>query len=656
VTEFFSFTIIGVVTGAIYAIAATGLVVTYTTTGIFNFGHGALGMVMAFTFWQLSAAWGVPSWLSLILVLFVIAPLTGVLLERILFRRLHDAPVGVTLVVTVGLLVMMLGIGQTIWPGNVARNVPRFFEGSNIEVFNVFVSYHQISVLVAASLVAFGLRMLLFSTRLGVAMRAVVDNRELAAQNGALPEQIAGFSWAVGASLAALSGIFLAPTLTLSHIVLTLLVINGYAAAILGRLQSLPLTFVGAMCIGLAESYIIGYGPRWEFGEGWLGNEAVLLSLRPVIPVIFLFSILVFLPQARLRAGRIGVGVASPRVPDLRSSLRAAGAFLGAAFVASFFLNDVWLLNLSGGFVLGMVMLSLVLLSGYGGQVSLSQLVFVGIGAAVMGKMFPGGSVVGILVAGLVAAAIGALVALPALRLQDLYLALATFSVGLFAEKIIFNHPKLFDSGGNILFEPLQAGPISLAGDRAQYMVAVFGFAAFGVIVLAIRRGAFGRRLSAMSDSPAACATLGMNILGTKVAVFAVSAFLAGSAGALFGTVRSSAGSLDFGVIQSLFIYLLVTIGGITSVTGAFIGGVVVTILPEIQTRYLPDVDLQGLFIGVGAIVVSRYPNGFAGVIFDRYAAWKHRRAAVGDEDVPVGLSASSESDVSDVALAAGSR
>lgn len=630
-SDLLRFTIVGVVNGAVYAIAASGLVVTYTTTGIFNFAHGALGMVLAFAYWELSVNQGVPVVVSLVLVLGVLAPLLGIVLERVLFRRLSRAPVAVSLVVTVGLLVLLLGAAQSLWPPE-SRVLPDFFPDQTVHTLGIVISYHQLTIIVVGLAVAFGLRLLLFQTRLGVSMRAVVDDPDLAAQNGILPERVAASSWAVGVVLAGIAGILLAPALTLDQIGLTLLVVNGYAAAILGRLRNLPLTYGGALIIGLIQSYLVWAAGDFSFGTGVLGNNDVLNELNPIVPVLFLFGVLVFLPQARLSVGR-AVGVAQPRVPDLNRSLRAAVFFVIAAYAVSFLLSDIRLLDASVGLVLGMVMLSLVLLTGYGGQIALCQFSFVGIGALVMGKFFADGQLIGVLAAAVVTGLVGALVAIPALRLQDLYLALVTFAVALFADEIIFDHPDAFDSGGNIFFDGMALGPVELSGDRTRFLVAAVGFAAFGVLVLAIRRGPFGRRLAALSDSPAASATLGMNVLTTKAAVFAVSAAMAGAAGALYGPIRGSAGSLDFDVVRSLFVFLLATIGGITTVTGAFIGGVVFTALPIIQNEWLSDeVQLTGLFIGVGAIVVSRSPHGFAGALL----GWLARLRRSESHEAPV--------------------
>ena len=623
-TEFLQLTVVGIIIGSVYAVTASGLVVTYTTSGVFNFGHGALGMILAFTYWQIRVDWGVPTWLAVVLTVFVAAPLLGIALERILFRRLSDASTAVSLVVTIALLVILLGAGVSIWPPTQARTVGQFFAGETIEVLDIVISYHELITLAVAIGVAVGLRLLLFGTRLGVAMRAVVDNRELAAQNGVLPERVSAMAWAIGSMLAGAGGVLLASVLGLEHVFLTLLVINGYAAAILGKLRSLPLTFAGAMVLGLGESYLNGYSAKpWaQFGEGWIGNGNVLAELAPSFAVLFLFAVLVGFPQARLSAGRL-VREATPRVPSLPASLRNAGVFVAVAIVASFVIPEDRLFDATEGLVLGMIMLSVVLLTGYGGQVALCQFAFVGIGALVMGKVAADGQLAGIVVSGLVAAAVGAVVAIPALRLQPLYLALVTFSVALFCEKVVFEHPRAFGSDGSIFFDGVALGPLDVTGRRASMLVAAVGFAVFAVAVLAIRRSAFGRRIAAMSDSPAASATLGMNILGTKIAVFATSAFLAGAAGGLYAATRGSAGKLDFTAIEGLLIFLLVTIGGLTSVSGAFIGGVVSAGLVIVQSEWLADtsladLDLRGLFIGGGALLISRAPNGFAGLAFAR--------------------------------------
>src|SRR4051812_44883460 len=150
VTEWLSFTVVGLVTGCVYALIATGLVVTYTTTGIFNFAHGAIGMIAAFTFWQFWQGWHVNAVLSLLLVLFVIAPAFGLIVERVLMRPLYGASVDMTVVVTLGLLLLLVGLAQLIWKPTVVRTLPQFFNGEGFRLASVLVSWHKV-VAVAAT-------------------------------------------------------------------------------------------------------------------------------------------------------------------------------------------------------------------------------------------------------------------------------------------------------------------------------------------------------------------------------------------------------------------------------------------------------------------------------------------------------------------------
>ena len=600
-TDLLAFTVVGIVTGAVYAVSASGLVVTYTTSGIFNFAHGAIGMFMAFVYWHLDVRAGWPTPVALIVVLFVLAPLMGAVIEGLLIRNLRAATTGVTLVVTLALLVLLLGLASEIWSPQQARIVAPFFNDAEVKIAGVIVSAHELVTIAIAGVIAIFLRLFLFRTRLGITMRAIVDDRELGGLNGVYPERVSQFAWAIGASLAALAGILLAPAITLNHLGLTLLVVNGYAAAMLGRLRSLPWTFTGALILGLADAYVTGYG----------SSLPVISDLKPVLPTIFLFAVLLSLPEVRMRAGRV-VGIVAPRVPAFRESLVRSGVFVAAVAVLSLFLSEFWTFTLASALITGMVLLSLVLLSGYAGQVSLMQMAFVGVGALVMGRLGGDGSILGVLLAGAVAAAFGAVVALPALRVRDIYLALTTLAFALFGEWA-FNQPWLFNRGGILEVGRLDLG-FSLESESSQLILAAVAFSLTAIAVLAIRRGPFGRQLGAMRDSPTACTTLGLNLVATKATTFAASAAIAGVAGALFGGLRTSVTANDFSMLQSLFAFLIVTIGGITTVSGALFGGVSLAIMPEIAKNVGVE-QLQPLGIGLAAIGLAQNPHGVVGQI-----------------------------------------
>ena len=165
--------------------------VTYATTGIFNFAHGALGMIAAFTFWSLSVDLNWPAWLAVLVVLFIEAPLMGLLIERVLMRPLSRAGIDVTLTITLGLLLFLVGLATIIWDPKVARVVPAFFSSDFVGIGGVQLSGEQILVVAVAVLVAIALRLFLHKTRVGTTLRGVVDNRELVALSGASPVRYA---------------------------------------------------------------------------------------------------------------------------------------------------------------------------------------------------------------------------------------------------------------------------------------------------------------------------------------------------------------------------------------------------------------------------------------------------------------------------------
>ncbi|MEY2397621.1 MAG: hypothetical protein QOJ00_795 [Actinomycetota bacterium] len=599
-TSFLAYTVIGIATGCIYALTASGLVVTYTTSGIFNFAHGAIGMLMAFTYWQLTVQQGWPQWLALIVVLGIIAPALGALIQRTLMRRLYGASISTTLVITLGLLLSLIGVATIFWDPGEPRSLPEFFDGHRVKVFSIFVSYHQLTMITVAVLVAIFLRLFLFRTRIGIAMRAVVDDPELAALNGASPDRVAAVSWALGASLAGLAGILLAPLVSLDIILLTLLVINGYAAAMVGRLKSLPLTFVGGLALGLGEAYTIGNLP-----------SNVLNIVKPALPIFFLYAVLLLLPQARLRVGRVVTAHRAPRVASLRESLVAGAGFVAVAAILAAVLSPGDLFTVGQGVVFALIMLSMVLLTGYAGQVSLAQMTFVGVGAFAMGKFFGGGSLLGIIAATVLAGLAGALAALPAIRLQGLYLALSTLAFAQGMSALFFKNANVFGYGGRLVVKRPDILGISFRGDRAFFVLVCITFAACGIGVLALRRGPFGRRLIAMRESPAACATLGLNLTVTKLAVFSLSSAMAGLAGAFYGGLRGQVGLNDFEMLQSLVLLLLVSVAGINTVTGALMGGLTFGLFPKLQ-RALPGIpSLSFLGAGFGAIALGRNPNGW---------------------------------------------
>lgn len=614
--EFLQFLVIGIVAGAIYFVAASGLVVTYATSGVFNFAHGALGMVAAFSYWALHVSLGLPAVPSALIVVLAGGPVAGALLERLLMRRLQGAPTLSTIGVTIGLLLALVGAASFLWNQNETRVVPGFFgPTSAVGVLGVEISYDQLTVMAVAIFVAASIWFLLHRTRLGVAMRAVVDDPELVALSGVSPAGAARTGWMLGASLAALAGVLWVDSgEDLAILTLTLLVVNGYAAAIVGRLRSLPLTFVGAIVLGIAVNMGTGYLPQnWQ-------------DLQSTIPMVLLFLALLVLPEGRLRTVERVPAFRMP-VASRRTSLIGAVTLVAVGVLVSRVLplNEIPLV--SYGVAFAIVALSLVPLTGYAGQISCCQLTFAGLGAFAMARVAGDDSPLGLLAAIALAGAVGALIALPAIRFQGLYLALGTLAFAVAMDYGFFQTSHFGGYGGYLAVGRAPLLGFEFSSGRAYLVLLAVVYALASVGVLALRRSRFGRRLVATHDSSVAASTVGVNVARTRLAVFVLSASLAGLGGALLGGVHFIAEPNDYQMLLSLSMLLLVTVWGVRSVTGVLIAGVGFQLIP-----YFLNDNYAWLYLltGLGAIGISRSPEGVIGDLVSRLGGrgpgWKELR------------------------------
>ena len=472
--KFLAFGVLGLATGAIYAIAASGLVLTYTTSGIFNFAHGALGMVAAFVYWQMRFDWQWPAWISLILVLFVFAPLFGAFIDRVILRGLQGSSEVTKIIVSVGLLVGLIGAVDWIWPPEDRVGFRAFFDGERISLGGNNITYHSIITTVCAIAVAIAPAVPPLPHTFGSVDAGGRRQPGLAELNGARPEpdQCAG----VGGEYQ--------PRRPRRHparrdtqlnvIPLTLLVVNAYAAAIFGRLRNLTATFVGAVILGLANSYLIGYAAELNLDDGTIGSFS-LTGIRISVPMIALFIVLLVLPQSRLRGG--GLLRRRETTPEPTWSMTIFGVAVGMLFVVgiSGWFGRADLLSLNNGLVFALAALSLVPLTGYAGLISLAPLTFAGLGAALMAKLPGGGSIVTLIATMLIVAAIGAVVALPTLRLSGIYLALATGAFAVLMTNLVFNQGAWFPQS-NVDVPPLSLWFVEVETPRGQFIMLTAAF------------------------------------------------------------------------------------------------------------------------------------------------------------------------------------
>jgi branched-subunit amino acid ABC-type transport system permease component len=592
------FIVVGLTSGSVYGLAGTGLVLTYKTSGIFNFAHGTIAALVAFAFYDLRERAHLPWPVALLLCIVVLAPLVALLLER-MGRKLADAPVAMKVVATIGLVVAIQQLIVIRYGAGTLRTRP-FLPTGTFRLFDVQIGVDQVIVMVIALVATLLLTAMFNRTSLGRSMRAVVDNDDLLALTGERPVRVRRAAWYVGTAFAGLSGVLLAPTVGLDGVVLTLLVVQAFGAAAIGMFTSVPLTYVGGLVIGI----LAGLSTKW------VASMPTLNGLPPSLPFIVLFLALVLAPARWLVDF---TRERKPAIAEPRQLSRRARGVGGVALVLLVLrapdLVGTRLPVYTAALAYAVVLLSLALLMRTSGQISLAQLAFAAVGAAASARLATQAGVpwlAAVLLGALTAVPVGAVLAVPAIRRAGLYLALATFGFAVLLERMVFATGLMFGGSATSLDAPR---PSFATSDRAYfYVVVAFVVLAVAVVTL-VHRSRLGRLLRAMADSPLALETYGTNLTVIKVAVFCISAFLAGLGGALLGPVTGNATPANFGALAGLqLIVVLVLVPG-SEVTGALGAAAALSVIPSYVTsaqlnEYLPVV------YGVSAVLVAMSHGG----------------------------------------------
>src|SRR4051812_27392975 len=291
------FIVLGLVDGSVYGLTAMGLVLTYKTTGVFNFAHGAFATGAAYLFFELGSQRGLPWPIALVLTVGLIAGLGGPLMELV-GRRLRAVPVATQVVATVGMLLAIQGTVEAVY-GASAMPFPSFLPAGTVHLPGVVVGLDQLLVLAVALLLAIALFVFFRRSRLGLSMQAVVDNPDLVGLAGTSPVRVRTVAWTIGLAIAALSGVLLGPSLGLNAPLLTLLVVQAFGAAAVGGFATLRAAYVGGLVLGVAADISGKYVRDFQFLSG----------VPRSLPFLFLLGLLLIAPR------RLPRGTASVRPP-----------------------------------------------------------------------------------------------------------------------------------------------------------------------------------------------------------------------------------------------------------------------------------------------------------------------------------------------------
>lgn len=611
-STFWPLVVIGLFTGSIYGLGALGLVLTYKTTGVFNFAFGGVAMFCGFVYWQFHDSWHWTAWVSIPLLLLVVAPLIGLMFE-LLFRPLSGLAAEVPIVVSLALLALA-EVGATLLFGGQERGLETIIPRSTFKVGSFYVGWDQLGTLIVALMAGGLLWWLLRHTRFGTATRAVVDNRDLAAIIGVSGDNVRRVAWMLSSMFAALVGILLSPTQELTTYNLVLVVLVSFAPAVLGRLVSFPWAFGGALGIGVFTSVL----HRWS-------TSGTVANVESAVPWFLLFIFLVVLggrlkePGLSVRpmaasSGSLSTGdlesmSARPRIE--RSVALGVAAFAVAAVLPTV-VPGPQVGVLTYGALWALMAVTLVVLTGWAGQISLAQVSFVGVGAFAVGHWAGahGQNFVPAALAGMaIAVPLGLIVGLPSLRLRGLYLALATLAFALIMDYVVFNSVGISGGLTGLLDHRPRILGVSFASTTSMYELSLGVLGVVLAIAFALRQGPIGRRLRILRDSPLAASTLGVNLTVTKLVTFAVCGVMAAMAGALYGSYLQSINPQNFQFGLSVELLLLVVFAGRSVLTGAVVAGAI-AMIPAFFTSNGSIANYIQLGVALGVIGLGRNPEG----------------------------------------------
>jgi ABC-type branched-subunit amino acid transport system ATPase component/branched-subunit amino acid ABC-type transport system permease component len=655
---FLTLVVSGAVTGAIYSLIASGLTLTYTATGIFNFSYGAVAFSCAYLFYEFHKGLHWSPAVAGIVVIAVYAPLLGILLDVLVFKPLGRATDSAKIMATIGLLVAIPALTEWIMDGLIeifhlglptSTTVLQIGFPAGLGPVpqitwhipgHIPINSNELVVFITAAVCAVALWLLMRMTQLGLQMRAVVDRRNLASIRGINNARTSRYAWMVGTALAALAGVVGAPIIgsisTSDYLTITLV---AAAAAVIGGLRSIPLAFVGGLVLGVAQNLVSGY------------IHVNIAGFNDSVPFAVLFIALVVLARDRSRQGGSTADDAPPLsyISLLPKWRQAAPWVIATAFLIVYiiFLADsFWAGLMVQGLALGLIFLSYVVVTGIGGMVSLAQAAFVTTAGLLTGLLNTQYHVPFFAAAGIalvITMLIGVIVALPAIRLGGLSLALATLALGLIGDNVLFQWNYLNNSTLGWTIPRPVIGPFNFTSNRTMAIAVLVVVGLVMVLIHNLKRSSWGRSIAAVRSSEVAAATSGVAPVRVKLALFALSAFIAGLGGILYVMFQTSADGVGTPTSGALTWLAVVVLFGIRRPAAAVLAGISFassTILLQsgfhwwswvpswLSWNGTTSTEIPLILFGLGAVGLARDPDGFLSHTSGQNHARRVRRAA----------------------------
>ncbi|HEX5947199.1 MAG TPA: ABC transporter permease [Acidimicrobiales bacterium] len=665
--DYLRFLLLGLGSGGVIAALGLGLVLTQRASGVVNLGHAAMGMFGAATFFHLRATGELilpfpglpdhirlspagmrPTFLTALVVTLALSALVGALLDVLVFARLRRAHALARVVASLGLMLFLLAMaGQRFQQGAALLSIDGVLPTASVDVLGVAIPRDRLLLAGLAIVAAGALAATYRFTRFGLATQAAAESEKGALLTGLSPDLLSAANWAIASMLATGATIFIAPITGLAPTTAALLIVPALAAALLGRLDSFAVTVAAGLGIGMVQSATLHFTGTQDWIPGWVPDG----GLQQALPfLIILVSVSWAGNRLPTRGDRVERGLPPSPVPrhPIAWTLGLGGLTLVALLTAS---SD-WRLGIIVSMTGALLALSVVVLTGYVGQISLAPLAFAGVAGFVMARLSSGGWPPALaLVAGVAASlAVGIVTGLPAVRVRGMTLAIATLAAAVAIEELVLRSSALTGSSGAASVPPLRIGPLDLdvaaRGDafpRVAFGIGVLVVLALAALVVAnLRRSPTGLRWLAVRANERAAAAVGIDVARTKLSAFALSSALAGLGGTLLALQRAQLSAESYLVLLSLSLLALTYLGGIASLTGALVAGAlttggIVTVAGGSADSSQVQFAVTGLALMAATVLAPDGARGVASATAARLQRLRVGRSEVGSGNAGVG-------------------
>jgi sulfate-transporting ATPase len=597
-SEFIQFALLGLGLAAVYTLIAQGVVLIYRGSGVVNFAQGTFAMAGAYVYFELhSRGYGFA-----VAALGAIATgaVFGLGMQTFVMRPLRTASSLTRVMATLGVFIAIQA-GAAIRYGDSIHSVPPFLSHSRIDLGSFSIQVDRIELYGIAVALTLALASFKRWSLTGLATSAAAQNERAAMCLGWSPNSLAALNWTIGGAVAGFAGVLIAPITGLLVLNLSLLIVPALAAALLGRFDSFGLTLLGATGIGAAQSLSVRYVTQTGAGDA--------------IPFLVIIAILVITGRSLPLRSHL-----NEKLPQISSGRIKPVWLIGSAVLLGFLFTEVFSRPYTDAFTVSLgvaiVLLSLVVVTGYAGQISLAQFALAGLGCYVTAKLVVSEHwpfwLAGI--AGIAAAVVfGAIFALPALRTRGVNLAVVTLGLAVVVQRMLFENPDYTGGFNGIIVPPTKLFGLKI--DTLTHPVN-YGLVNLGALVIALvvvgnlRRSSTGRRLIAIRTNERAAASLGISVVGGKVYAFAVAAGIAALGGILIGFRTPIIVFDSFNALQSVYAVAWAVIGGLGFLLGPLSGS---TLAPggagSLFNQLLQGIDRWLLLIGGIFVVVILLAN-----------------------------------------------